>query len=79
MKSMTATKLRQNIYRVIDQVARTGEPVVVESKGVVLQLAPYKKGAFSRLDAFRIKRNIIRGDPEDLVHIDWSKYWKPFL
>lgn len=79
---MTATSLRQHIYKVLDGVARTGKPVVVERKGVLIKLVAKrgksKKDGPSVFDNL-VKRNVIRGDPEDLVHIDWSKYWKPCL
>lgn len=78
---MTATQLRQNIYQVLDKVARTGTPVSVERNGTIINLVPQKKYKKDQLSVFDnlVKRDGIKGDPEDLVHIDWSKYWKPFL
>ena len=46
---ITTSKLRQNIYKLLDQVAETGEPLE--------------------------KRDVIVGDAEELVHIDWSSEW----
>ncbi|MCI0416824.1 type II toxin-antitoxin system Phd/YefM family antitoxin [bacterium] len=71
---LTASKLRENIYRILDQVLQTGTPVEIERKGRTLKIVsedPPKKT--SRL----IRRDIIQGPPEDLIHIDWSKEWKP--
>lgn len=77
MKTYTPSKLRENIYRVLDEVVKTGRPVAVQRKGVVIQIVPpkKKKNWFDSLP----KRKVIRGDPEALVHIDWSKEWKPCL
>lgn len=75
--AISATKLRANIYKVLDEAIASGEPVEVERKGVVLRIVPpRKKRDLSKLPP---RRDIIVGDPEDLVHMDWSEYWKPFL
>ena len=69
---VTASKFRSDIYKILDEVLRTGEPVEVVRNGRVLKIVPEKKPSkFSRLK----KRNVIVGDPEDLVHMDWLKEW----
>jgi hypothetical protein len=71
---MTASKVRENIYRILDEIIESGRPVEIKRKGRILKIVseePVKKT--SRL----IQRNIIRGRAEDLVHIDWSNEWKP--
>lgn len=35
---LTASKLRENIYRVLDQVLETGEPVEIERNGRRLRI-----------------------------------------
>ena len=71
-KRITASALRQDIYRILDQVLETGEEVEIERKGKVLRIVPPR--ARRRLDLLP-KRDFIVGDPEDLVHIDWSEEW----
>lgn len=73
--SITVTELRANLYRLIDQVIETGEPLVVERKGhkVVIERSPVE----SKLANLVRRDNVIKGDPEDLVHIDWSGEWRP--
>jgi prevent-host-death family protein len=66
---VTATKLRQNVYAILDQVAETGVPVEVVRKGKVLQIVPEKKKNF--LDRL-VKHDYIVGDPSDLVNV---KVW----
>lgn len=71
---ITATRLRQNLYRILDEVLETGEPVEIERKGKILRIVPEKQGSiFDRIEGHP---DLIVGDPEELVHIDWSSYWK---
>ncbi len=74
--TVTATHLRKNIYKIFDQVIASGIPLRVTRKGKTLTLVPPKKT--SKLANLK-KRKCIKGDPEDLVHMDWSKEWKPFI
>lgn len=70
---ITASKLRQNIYRLLDTVIQTGKPLEIERKGKKLKIVPGELE--DRLSKLK-KRDIINGDPEDLVHIDWSSEWQ---
>lgn len=69
---ITASALRQDIYRILDRVIETGEIVEIERKGKVLQIVPPRRRL--RLDQLP-KRDYIIGDPEDIVSIDWSEEW----
>ena len=71
---LTASKLRENIYRILDEVLRTGNPVEVVRRGRVIRIAP--GDSQPTLDRLQ-KRSVIVGDPEDLVHLDWSDEWRP--
>ncbi|HXI13023.1 MAG TPA: type II toxin-antitoxin system Phd/YefM family antitoxin [Thermoanaerobaculia bacterium] len=71
---MTASKLRQNIYRVLDEVLDSGVPLEIERRGKILKISPPETTSkFSRLE----KRDCILVEPQELVHIDWSDEWKP--
>lgn len=72
---VTATELRRNIYQLLDEVLETGTPLEVTRKGRVLRVVPLE--AAPRLERLRERRDAIRGDPEDLVHLDWSGEWRP--
>lgn len=74
---LTPSKLRENIYKYLDEVALKGKTLEVERKGVIIKLVPSEKGNKVSKFANLKKRNVIRGDPEDLVHISWEKEWKP--
>ena len=65
--------LRANLYRILDRVLKTGEPIEIDRAGKRLLLVPKEKK--SKLENL-VRRKVIVGDPEDLVHTDWSKEWK---
>jgi hypothetical protein len=69
---ITASKLRENVYRILDEAIETGKPIEVVRKGTLLTIVPPKR--VSKLDKLK-KRDILAGDPEDIVRIDWSKEW----
>lgn len=70
---MNPSQLRANIYQVLDEILRTGKPVEIERKGKRLVLAPAE--APKSLANLERKPGLIVGDPEDIVHVDWSDNW----
>ncbi|MGH7897028.1 MAG: type II toxin-antitoxin system Phd/YefM family antitoxin [Candidatus Binatia bacterium] len=74
---ITASKLRENIYKILDQVLETGAPVDIERRGRRLRIVPADAPPGRKLDRLRPRPKTIAGDPEDLVHLDWSGEWKP--
>jgi len=72
--ALTASALRQNIYKTLDRILETGVPVEVVRKNRRVRIVPVEKK--SRLANLK-KRAIMKCDPEKLVHIDWSGQWKP--
>ncbi len=73
--SISVTELRANLYRLIDEVIATGQPLTIERNGhtVVIERSPVE----SKLANLLRREDVIQGDPEDLVHIDWSGEWRP--
>ena len=71
--AMTASKLRQDIYRILDRVLETGEPVIVERNGRRLRISADETP--SRLDSLVRRPEVVIGDSDDLVHLDWSDEW----
>jgi hypothetical protein len=71
-KPITASKLRENIYRIVDEVLKTGIPVEIERRGQRLQISPINPG--NKLDRL-IERPYLKVDPEEIVHTDWSNEW----
>ncbi len=67
---LTPTELRKNVYKILDQVLETGKPVDIKRRGKVLRIVPAKPvDKFQRLTP---RPNVIKGDPEDLVHLEWE-------
>jgi antitoxin (DNA-binding transcriptional repressor) of toxin-antitoxin stability system len=70
--TITASKLRENIYQILDNAIATGEPVEILRKGAVLRIVPEKR--ISKLANLK-KRGAFVGDPDDIVGMDWSREW----
>lgn len=73
--TVTASELRQNVYKLLDQVLETGEPLEIERRGRRLKVVA--ADAPSKLDRLVPHPGTIIGDPEGLFHVDWSKEWHP--
>ena len=72
--TLTASKLRANIYRILDEVLETGVPVEVERKGRAVRIVPVDPP--SKLERLT-QRDYLRCDPDAIVHLDWSGEWRP--
>ena len=61
----------------------TGEPLFLLSDSDSFEVRPAEPAADGeRLRKFENlfpERDLIVGDPDDLVHMDWSKEWRPCL
>ena len=75
MTPITPSQLRADIYRLLDNVLETGTPVEVKRKGRILKIVPAEP--VDRLQKLIPRKDFIRCDPDDLVHMDWSGEWCP--
>jgi hypothetical protein len=75
--ALTASKLRENIYRILDQVAETGVPVEIVRGRKRLKIVPADASVPSKVGRLKAHPKVLVGDPQRLVHMDWSKEWKP--
>jgi hypothetical protein len=72
--TLKASTLRENIYRILDEVIETGVPVEIERRGKILKIVPGEpKSKLANLQ----ERPYLLTDPEELVHLDWSDEWRP--
>ena len=72
--AISASRLRQDIYRILDRILATGEPVEIERKGKKLTIVPADQpGRLERMP----RRDYLKVDPEEIVEIDWSSEWRP--
>lgn len=74
-KTVSASELRANVYKLLDEVLETGAPLEVERKGRLLRIIA--EAPRSKLDRLEQRPDFVRGDAADLVHLDWSSEWKP--
>jgi hypothetical protein len=66
MRPISLTALRNNLFKIVDQVIQTGNPVLLERKGQKLKIILEEKK--SKLDNLK-SHNCITGDPDDLVQV----------
>ncbi len=75
--ALSASKLREDIYNILDRVATTGIPVEILRRGKMLKIIAV--GAPSKLANLELRPEFLKGDPEDIVHLDWSAEWSEEL
>ncbi len=73
--SLSVSRLRADIYRILDEVLRTGNPIEIERAGRKLRIIAVD--SVPKLSRLPEHPEAVIGDPSDLVHIDWSVEWKP--
>ncbi|MBZ5724843.1 MAG: type II toxin-antitoxin system Phd/YefM family antitoxin [Acidobacteriia bacterium] len=56
----------------LDEAIETGVPVEIVRKGTVLRIVPEKR--VSKLSRLK-RRKVFRGDPEEIIGMDWSREW----
>lgn len=74
--TLTTSKLRDDIYNILDGILETGAPVEIERKGRVLRIMAEAPPA-SRVARMKKRPGMINGNPEDLETTDWSANWTP--
>jgi hypothetical protein len=73
--AITASKLRADVYRLLDEILESGQPLEIERNGKILVIAP--KEEQSIWDRLPRRKGFIVGDPDELIHVDWSSEWNP--
>ncbi len=71
---ISLTKLRADLYKIVDQVIKTGIPIEIERDGKRVKIVPIQKK--SKLANLKAHPGTIIGHPDDFVHLDWSSEWK---
>jgi len=64
MTAMSLTALRGKLFKVVDEVIRTGIPAEIERKGQRVKIVPDVKK--SKLDNLKVHDCIV-GNPDDLI------------
>ena len=75
---MTATRFRQDLFKTLDRIALTGEPLEIERNGAVLRLQLAESaGNLLDLERFASRRHLLHVPPDELISSDWSAHWRP--
>ncbi len=75
---MTATRFRQDLFKTLDRIALTGEPLEIERNGAVLRLQLAESaGNLLDLERFAGRRHLLHVPAEELLSSDWSAHWRP--
>ncbi len=70
-KLMSITALRQQLFKVVDQVIATGVPVEIERRGYRVKIVlDEKKSKLANLKT----HDCIVGDPDDLLSLDMAEW-----
>ena len=69
MKTVTPTQLRANIYNLLDEVLKTGLPLEIKKGDKKLRIVPVDE--IDKLKNLIARPDVIQGDPDELVEIDW--------
>lgn len=73
MSHISLTALRQQLFKVVDRVIKTGVPVEISRRGHKLRIVPVAKT--SKLARLTPHKAIV-GNPEDLVEFKTGKWQK---
>jgi len=76
MRSISLTALRSNLFKIVDDIIKTGNPVEIERNGHRLKIILEEKR--SKLDNLK-PHDCIVGDPDDLLQIkvgEWGEATK---
>lgn len=81
--TITASKLRENVYRILDEVAETGVPVKVLRKGITLRIvAEVKRSKLANLkkrkDWLGSEEDLLKSTWEESDEKEWLEKWKNF-
>jgi hypothetical protein len=71
---VTASALRADIYRILDAVLETGDPVEIERNGRRLRIVADEQ--LAKLDRLVGRSDAVIGDSDELIHLDWSDEWQ---
>jgi prevent-host-death family protein len=71
MKSVTSSKLQNNLDQLLDEILNTGTPLEVKRNGKRLRIIPVE--TVDKLQKLIHRPEAIIGDPDELVQISWEQ------
>ncbi|MBI4741052.1 MAG: type II toxin-antitoxin system prevent-host-death family antitoxin [Betaproteobacteria bacterium] len=76
-QSLTATHLRAELFKTLDRVATTGEPIEVTRPAGKVRIVAAASG--NRLARLVPHPGTVTGDAADLANRGWESAWQPVL
>ncbi len=73
---ISVSSFRSNIYKILDEVVKTGKPLELNRKGSSLAVISLDKK--KKLDNL-VKHSVMEGDPQELVELDCTEGWSSDL
>lgn len=74
--TVTPTQLRENLYKMLDQVIETQKPIEILRKGQIVKLVFESKKEPCKLATLKPHPEALCDDPEHYVKMDWSSSWQ---
>ena len=74
MDKLTVTKLRNNLYKIIDQIIVTGCAQEIERKGYILKIVLDERNKKKSKLMNLMPHNTIVGDPNELINVKVYKW-----
>ena len=71
MKTITATMLRRNIFKLLDEVLITGTPLEIKKGNQKLKIIALNE--HDKLQNLTSRPHTINGHPDELIDICWEK------
>lgn len=69
---VTPTQLRENIYKILDDVIETQRPIEISRKGQVVRLIFEQKKHPGKLPNIKAHPEAFCVDPDSFIQVDWS-------
>ena len=70
---LTPSKLRADLFNLLDQVIQTGKPIELKRKNRILKISVEQPK--SKLDNLK-KRDVLTCEPDEIINNNWEKEWK---
>lgn len=78
---VSVTKLRKELFKLMDQIAQSGEPVFVDRNGIRIKISRDESSEISKFD--RIKKfhgeSVLKCPIEEIENIEWDSVWEPHI
>jgi hypothetical protein len=74
--TITPSKLRDNLYNLLDEVLTTGKPIDIARNGQVLHIVTDRP--LPRLNGI-VAKKISNATDDELVNSNWEAEWKPSI